>query len=328
MKKILVAMALVASLARLNAQACCCTSAGGSYSILPNIDEHIIGMRYTHSNWSSTTYPVMNMNMDGMNMSMMGNGIPTIENMNTIDLFGRFVLPKRFYISAFLPVHILHESYTGSNTRAMGLGDVSMLLQYALFDPKKCNGHPSKHQLRFGVGLKAPTGKFNMTPDGMYTTDLQLGTGSWDVMFNAIYTFRYKQFGFNASASYKKNTANTDKFRFGDKTGGALEAFYIVKLPGSLSFMPKMGAHYEYAFRNYNAGEKLTYTGGQNLYADAGFDIYYKNLAFSMSISPTLYNVYNWIGEPFEHYSIETGVYYSFSKIINHKKHTSNEKQL
>lgn len=328
MRIFLVALALIASVARTNAQACCCTSAGGSYSILPNIDEHVIGLRYTHSNWSSTTYPTMNMNMDGMNMSMMSNGLPTVENMNTLDLFGRFALPKRFYISAFLPVHILHETYTGSNTRVAGLGDASVLLQYAIFDPKKCNGKKSKHQLRLGAGIKAPTGKFSITPDGMFTTDLQLGTGSWDFLFNAVYTYRFKQFGFNATASYKKNLTNAGQFRFGDKIRGGIEAFYLVKLPNAVTFMPKLGTHYEYAFMNINAGEKLTYTGGQNLYADAGFDVYYKNFAFSMSVSPTLYNVYNWIGEPFEHYSIETGIYYSFSKIIKHKKSPQNEKQL
>jgi hypothetical protein len=156
MRTILVALALLALHATSNAQACCCTSAGGSYSILPNIDQHLVGVRYSYSNWSSTTYPTMNMNMNGMDMTMMGGGIPTTEHMSTIDAFGRFALPHRFFLSVFLPVHILDERQPGVNTRMAGLGDASMLLQYAVFDSKKCTGKISKHQLRLGAGIKAP----------------------------------------------------------------------------------------------------------------------------------------------------------------------------
>ena len=89
--------------------------------------------------------------------------------------------------------------------------------------------------------------------------------------------------------------------------------------------MPKIGSHYQYAFYNFYKAQKLRYTGDQNLYGDIGFDIYYKNLAFSAVVTPTLVNWYNWVGEPFEHYSLETGIYCSFSNIISHKKARQNE---
>jgi hypothetical protein len=327
MKTILMALMLLASCANIYSQACCCSSTGGSYNILPDIDKHVVGMRYTYSSYNSTTYAMMNMNMNGMDMTMMGAGVPTNENMSTLDLFGRFALPKRFFISVFAPVHILDEKSTSGNQRTAGLGDLSVLLQYAVIDNHKCNGKISKHQLRLGAGVKTPTGKFSMTPDGMFTTDLQLGTGSFDFIFNAIYTYRYKQFGFNLLASYKKNLENAEGFRFGDKVKGGLEAFYIFNVSNGLQIMPKAGVSCDHSFFNIDQKQVLTYTGGENIIGSLGFDIYYKNIAFTTSVSPVLLSITNWAGEPYQRYSVETGLYYSFSNIIKHKKDKQNGKE-
>ena len=320
MKTILLVLMLAASCQSIYSQACCCSSAGGNYSVLPEMDSHVVGMRYTFSSFNATTYPSMNMNMSGMDMTMLGPGVPTTENMNTLDVFARVALPKRFFISVFLPVHILNERTQGSSNTLAGLGDVSALLQYAVFNTKKCTGKESKHQLKLGVGVKAPTGKFSMTPDGMYSTDLQLGTGSVDFLFNAVYTYRYKKFGINATAAYKKNLVNADGFRFGDNIKTSIEPFYLFKLPHQLSIMPKGGVSYEYLFYNNYNKQALNYTGGQYLFAKAGLEVYYKSMAFSASVSPVLLSISNWSGEPYELFSIETGVYYSFSNVISHKK--------
>ena len=325
MKPYLLALVLAALYISGFSQACCCTGACTNYSILPNVDKNVVGMRYSFSSYNSTAYSVSMMNMEGMNMSMMGPGNPAIENMHTLDIFGRFVLPKRFYISLFVPVHILEENSALGNSTTTGLGDVSALLQYAVFNTKKCSLSPVKHQLRLGAGLKAPTGKFSMTPEGMFSTDLQLGTGSFDFLLNAVYTLRYKQFGVNVTASYKKNLENSDQFRFGDKAKGGVSAFYLFKLPVGITLMPQVGVSYDYAFYNIWQSQTLSYTGGQYLIGNVGFDIYYKDVAFSASVSPPLMSLLNWSGEPYERIAMEAGIYYSFSKIIPPHKKKQNE---
>src|ERR1019366_5085197 len=114
MKKILLVCVLVAFYANIYPQACCCSSAGGNYSILPNLDKHVIGIRYSYSDYNTTIYPGTNMVMpNGDQMNMTGNGKAAFEPMNTLDLFGRFKLPERFNLSVFLPVHILTEKSEG-----------------------------------------------------------------------------------------------------------------------------------------------------------------------------------------------------------------------
>ena len=312
MKYFLIALMLTASVTSAYTQACCCTGAGANYSILPNLDKHVVGVRYTYSAYNTTVYSTMHMNMSGMDMTMLGPGKPGKETMNSIDFFGRFNLYKGLQLSVFLPVHVLTEKSEGKFQRTAGLGDMSFLLQYSLLNPLKCNGKKSKHQLRLGAGLKLPSGQFSMTPDGMFTTDLQLGTGSVDFLFNAVYTYRYNKFGFNLLSSYKLNTINTQQFRFGDKLKAGTNAFYVLAPSKTITLMPSAGVNYDYAFYNKQKKEKLTTTGGQYLNATAGIDVYYKHLAFSASVSPVLMSISNWEGEPYPLYSFETGIFYSF----------------
>jgi hypothetical protein len=254
----------------------------------------------------------MTMNMNGMDMTMMGPGVPTKGSVNSLELFGRFNLPKRFQIAVSVPVTFLREQSDQSTDRSAGLGDVSVMAIYSIFNPKKFENKKSKHQIRVAMGVKAPTGKFSMTTDGLFTTDLQLGTGSVDFLFNAIYTYRYRAFGINVSSSYKKNLTNKDHYQFGDNMIEGLNAFYVVKLPKGFTVTPKVGTTYDHMFYNVYNKELLTGTGGDVLKAVAGIDIYYRHFALSTSIAPVLLSVANWVGEPVPLWSFETGIYYNF----------------
>ncbi len=309
------------------AQSCCCTGAGANYAILPNMDKHVVGIRYSYGSYNTTTYTMTgHQHTPGMDMSTMGPGIPTVENIHTIDAFARFNLPKRFQVSAFVPVNLITQKTTAGIKRTAGLGDISFLVQYSVFNPLKCKGKESKHQLRLGAGIKLPTGKFNMNDDGLFLTDLQLGTGSVDFLFNAIYTYRFRQFGLNLLASYKKNLMNSKHFRFGDKMKGGANVFYIFKLPKKVSLMPLLGLNYNYSFYNVYEKTTLTYTGGQYLASDIGLDVYYKQFAVSATVSPVLMNIKNWTGAPSPTVLFETGLYYNFSMNFKSKKTDKNEK--
>ena len=206
----------------------------------------------------------------------------------------------------------MSESYTGSFARNAGLGDASVLLQYAVFDPKKCTGKKVKHQLKFGFGVKVPTGQFKMNADGTTSADFEMGTGSVDFLLNAIYTLSYKKFGFNVVSAYKKDLANKDQLRYGDKLKEGLDAFYILGKFKGFVFTPTAGVNYAHVFYNVYQKQPLNYTGGDYISACAGVDVYYKHFAFSTSISPMLMSYLNWSGEPIQRFTFETGIFYKF----------------
>lgn len=302
MKFLIAVLTLCASLTAGYAQSCCCTGAGANYSILPNLDKHIIGLRYTHRNYYSETY--------SLNPEL--NGQVTNQYMNSLELFGRFNVAKRLQLSTFMPVNfVLQKSATG-NEHAAGLGDMSFLLQYNVFNPALCNGKKYKQQLRLGIGTKLPSGQFVMNKDDLFSTNLQLGTGSIDFLFNAVYTYRYNSFGLNTTAAYKLNTVNNKSYRFGDKIQAGANFFYVFDVK-DFQLMPMAGINYEHQASNKKEGRLLDYTGGDYLTTPVGFDIYYKQFAFSSTVSPAIMNRLNWTGENKNKFNIEVGVFYIFS---------------
>ena len=311
-------------MANINAQSCCtggagsCSVASSSSSILPELDKDLMGLHYSYSAYNTTSYPGMNMN--GIDMTLIGSGVPTKGTMNSLELFGRLNLPKRFQLSVNLPVHFLKEQSSEATERSAGLGDLTVTAGYSFFDPKKSLDKKSKHQLRVAIGIKAPTGKFSMTNNGLFTTDLQLGTGSVDFLFNVNYTYRYRQFGVNVASMYKKNLANKDHYRFGDNVGAGLTLFYVCLLPKGFTLTPKVGTTYNHMFYNVYNKDELKGTGGDVLRCTAGIDLYYKDFAFSTSVAPVLMTINNWEGEPVPVLSFEAGFYYSFNHLIHRIK--------
>jgi hypothetical protein len=240
------------------------------------------------------------------------NGAITDQHLNSVEIFGRFNLNRRFQFSAFLPVNVIRQSSRDDNQRAAGLGDISLLAQYSVLNPLRCNGKKTKHQLRLGFGTKLPSGEFKMDANDLFRTNLQLGTGSIDFLFNAIYTFRYGNFGINTIAAYKLNTINNRGYRFGDKAQAGSSFFHLFTVQ-EVQLMPSVAFSYEHQFQNKEKGDVLNFTGGDFLTTSVGFDVYYKQFAFSSSVSPAVINHLNWSGENKNRFNVEVGVFYNFS---------------
>ncbi len=310
MKYLFIVLMLSASVTSGFAQACCCTGVGANYSILPNLNKHILGMRYTYRGYYSETH----------SLNPEQNGKVTNQYLHTTELFGRFNLNKRVMLSVFIPVNYIKQSDSKSGEQtAAGLGDMSLLWQFNLLDPLKCNGKKAKHQVRLGVGTKLPSGQFKISADDMFFTNLQLGTGSIDFIANAIYTFRYNGFGLNATAGYKLNTVNAQAYRFGDKIQSGINFFYVAEVK-DVQVMPLIGVNFEHQFYNRKDKRELTFTGGDFLTTSVGLDIYYKQFAFSSSVSPALVNNLNWYGENKNRFNAEAGLFYNFSTTNNKNK--------
>lgn len=312
MRFLIIVLMLVASNKNSYTQACCCTSAGANYSILPNLNKQVIGLRYAYSNYITTTTTTHTHMMGGKEMVMTDLGKAGTQTMNTLEMFGRFSLYKGLQLSVFVPVHVRAEKVDGQMQRTAGLGDMSFLLQYSLLNPLKCNGKETKHQLRLGAGAKLPSGEFKLNSKDLFSSSLQLGTGSVDFLMNAVYTLRFKKFGFNTTAAYKINTTNPQGYRFGNKFQAGTNFFFVLDVK-EIKLMPSVGFNYEHQLKNTNQKLLLDYTGGDYMNASVGFDVYYKQFAFSSSITPAVMNKLNWTGESKSRFNVEMGVFYNFS---------------
>jgi hypothetical protein len=234
----------------------------------------------------------------------------TEEQLQSLELFGRFNVQKRLQLSIFLPVLFINEHSKVSDSHNNTLGDMSLLLQYSVLNPLRCNGKKSKHQLRIGIGTKLPSGEFKKDKNNMYSTNVQPGTGSIDFLFNAIYTYRYSNFGMNARTGYKLNTVNTQGFRFGNKVETGFNLFYVFRIK-QISLMPSAGLSYAHLFDNHNKGLDIYLSNSDLITTPFTFDVYYKHLAFSTGVTPVIYNRVP-VRAFKQTFSATAGIYYNF----------------
>ncbi|MBL7719262.1 MAG: hypothetical protein JNL72_10540, partial [Flavipsychrobacter sp.] len=229
--------------AHMQALACdVCGGASGSYlGILPRFNDHFIGLSAQYQQFNST-HPVMT-----------GAATP-VESANytrSITAWGRFYPLRRLQVFAFVP-YVYNTAVEPTETVLMdGLGDVRVLANYMVLDTRDSDSRVL-HTLLAGGGIKAPTGRNDVVnTEGIILSNMQPGTGSWDLVANINYTLRAGKAGVNADASYRYCTTNTRDYRYGDRVNGALTGFYWLET-GSISLLPQAGARYEYSATDGN----------------------------------------------------------------------------
>jgi hypothetical protein len=287
-------------MANIQAQSCCATGSGCNYSILPDLDKHMVGLRWTYSQYDNRNF--------SLNPDL--NGIKNSEQVNTLEVFGRFNLPKRFQLLVFAPVTFIRQYSSASDTHDRGLGDMSLLAQYQILKPEKFAVGRVKHQFRVGLGIKLPTGKYKTSKNDLYNTSVQLGSGSVDVLMNAVYSLTYKKMVMNARVAYKLNTINSASFRFGDKLEEGVRFSYVVKA-GKITLMPTVGASYSYMFDNYNHHQPVFESHSHLFTATAGLEAYVRHFAFNVTVMPALYHEVYILAYK-QRFTTEVGAFYTF----------------
>lgn len=140
---------------------------------------------------------------------------------------------KRLQLLAFIPVNHNYQNSDDGVTKLTGLGDIVVLANYKVFDVSSFSGKGGmfSQQLWIGGGVKLRTGKFEIEdndPDVAAAANRQLGSGSTDLLVNAMYNVRINRFGINTAASYKINSANKDRYKFGNKLTASSFIYYPI----------------------------------------------------------------------------------------------------
>ena len=277
MKTILILLSVVIVMAT-SATACdiCGCGVGGYYSgMLPQYHKNYVGLRWRFSSFSS-------------DLGHEGEGITAFskESFQSVELTGRFYLHRRVQILAFVPLSYNLRVAPGEREGLFGLGDMSVIALYNIYNTSFIAEKDLKHNFLAGVGIKAPTGSFKRADaEGeQLTPSLQVGTGSVDFLTTLVYTLRYKRWGMNANATYKINLPNSDTYKFGNQLMVATTAFFLHKIEGKeWGIMPKVGLAFEHANYNLKNGYKRVNTGGNQLIATAGLEVYHKKFQFGLN---------------------------------------------
>lgn len=266
------------SLAPLLATACdICGCGVGSYyvGILPEFKKRFIGLRYQHK--SLITH---------LNAAGGRSYLTTDETYHIAELWGAVNIGKKFRVMGFVPYNFNQRLNQGVTTAQNGFGDVAVYGYYKLVDRRNVTKNKKLmiHSLWIGTGLKLPTGSYNNTDKNVIENiqnTFQLGTGSTDVVMNAMYDLRLQDAGINTNMSYKINTANKYHYRYGNKFTTNLLAYYKISLGKNGNLAPNTGVMYEQAAKDRKQNNHtVEESGGYSLTHTTGIEWNYKRLSW------------------------------------------------
>ncbi len=260
---------------------CGCANGSSFVGLLPRSGSQFLGLRYRQRSFDSH-----------LNSKL----LKTREDFQTAELWGRFYPIKKMQLLFFIPMNVNEQTslYSGSKVQKKGLGDITLIAHYNVFNTLFDSTKTSQvyHNLLIGGGVKLPTGKFDYGySDVEINPNFQLGTGSTDFLLNAIHTMRYKGVGLNTEAGGRIAGKSHTSYRFGNKINASITAFYT-KTGGVFTIMPNLGTSYDYGFKDKKEGVKNSQTGGYSLMTNAGLQTFYKKnsigLTYSLPISQNL----------------------------------------
>ncbi len=239
-----IATLILVAIASAGATACdvCGCSLGANYfGILPLYNKNFVGLRWSQASFHSYIAPTQNLDAQTSD-----------DTYSKMELWSRYYLSKRVQLFAFIPYVYNDMNGTDQKVHAQGLGDISVMGNYAIVDTGNEN-KDFKHLLMAGGGLKLPTGHFSLTDKGkIINRNFQMGTGSVDFNINMVYTVRYKKTGINLETGYKINTRNSSGYLFGNQYRASAQAFvwqkfgdiYISRFTVGVNYQKPVTQHY------------------------------------------------------------------------------------
>jgi hypothetical protein len=242
----------------LMCDACGCSASGGSMGFASLLNSNFLGLRYFNQQYKST---------DGL----YSNSPWYNEDFNTIQAWGRIPVTKKIQLSALIPYHFHHKETEVGKQSINGLGDITVLAMYSLYQTHKDSTF-LVHNLQIGGGVKAPTGNFDASNAGAVNPSFQVGTGSWDYLLAAEYTVKRKKFGLNTMLNYVIKTENDKRYQFGNQLNYSGTFFYLQETK-KFSFAPQLGLAGEVYGSNTQYSEKVRKTSGDIVFSKVGFEL-------------------------------------------------------
>lgn len=272
MKKIVVIA--VAILLAHTAFACdvCGGGAGSQYiGLLPGLNRNFAGIQFLSGNFTSR-FP------SAYQLSPKPDDV-TEDRYNTLQIWGRHKIGKNYQIFVFIPYQYNTRLKNNESNAVSGMGDMSLLLNRTIINTQK---GAWQHTVFGGVGIKLPTGSNkSIQKNALSSFDgMKPGTGTWDFLLNANYTFQNSKFGINLDPSVTLTTASSVGYKVGNRYSIGAIAFYKKAL-GDFLITPQMGVRFEYAtldFYNYKQNWSNLYSGGEILYTSAGLQVAYRSV--------------------------------------------------
>ncbi|MGY5353737.1 hypothetical protein [Wenyingzhuangia sp. IMCC45467] len=187
------------------------------------------------------------------------------DHVNTLSITGQYFITDKIQVNGTIPYRFNNRYKASGDVANNGVGDVSLYGMYNLLQ------NTNNHNLKIGVGLKLPTGKFDLQNSSLnQTSAAQLGTGSWDVLFPLQYHYNKNNWSVNMSAMYFLKGKNNDEFKYGNQTQINISSSYVFPLRTKFSIASIIGASYDHFLASERFDIVDNRTNGKMLNANIG----------------------------------------------------------
>ncbi len=265
---------VISSTASFACEICGCGVGNFYMGLLPNFKSKFIGVRYSYLHYHSE------MAKDA--------GQYSNDFYKTTEIWGGWNIGNRWQMLAFVPYRSNKKISDDGTKTTEGVGDISLLSNYQLLHTRKVNAsnRTIDQQLWMGGGVKLATGAYRVDltdPDtNIGDANSQSGTGSTDLLLNAMYQLSVQNIGFNTTLNYKINTANTEQYRFGNRFTLNSLVFYRIRFAG-MGISPNAGLLYENSAANHYQDAPVEQSGGYLLNASTGVEINFNKITMGVN---------------------------------------------
>lgn len=275
-----------------------CDVCGIYLGVLPNDRRTNVGLFWRNRLMSGTTVvpnnsPLLQLKHgDHAEEGVASTEVPMTELVNVLELRADVRLTERMFVLASVPYTNTFRGVSGYQVLdAYGIGDPFLLLRYQLVNTKCLTDEVrTVHRLLVGAGPKFPVGRHDLEINGEPASpDIQLGTGSWDVLASLEYAVRRGRTGGGLSVLGRYNTENPEGYRLGHGLSITGEVFHRFGTD-TLSFAPVIGGYTEFMGFDAEQGVSLEGTGGTTVFAHMGLRAWWQDLGFSAFYQPALLN--------------------------------------
>lgn len=282
MKKLFLLIVLAFLLNASYACPICGCGVGGFYiGLFPTYRSQFVGIRYQYAHYET------HLNDDPTQFSH--------DYYSIAELYGGLTFGKKWQLLGFVPYHFNYQKTDDGIVRRNGLGDITALLNYKVWETSGLNKKEQHVSQKFwlGAGVKLPVGRYNVNFNDSANVELddllgdvnsQMGTGSLDFITNAMYNVHINKFGINTTVNYKMNTANNSHFRYGNRFAANSFAYYQTRLSNTIYAAPNVGLMYEHIEPNYLSNSKVAQTGGYAALGSAGVDVNFKKITVGTNV--------------------------------------------
>lgn len=242
---------------------CGCATTGGNFGYGTLGNSNFVGLRYSYQQFESK---------DGI----FDNSPSSNEHFNTYQLWAKIPINQKIHFTVTLPFQDLNRVYDDRTESLNGIGDISFIGWYTINFKKKEAIQDAEeevnpnlvtmpeytgHALRFGLGVKLPTGAFEEVLTDRVNPGFQVGTGSTDAVFSMGYSYSRKMEGVSITGSYFLKGENKNEYRFGDQISYNAKIFKGFLL-GTNVIAPFVGLSGDFFQNIVQYGDELPDTDG------------------------------------------------------------------